>query len=1058
MANYSELIATINDQIKANGNQEITGPVLNSVLQAMVSTMEDGDSTQLFNAVIPNFELVRKGFGVNPSNSADMFYYDPKKNGDYIAVSTARPADGQHLYACINVPVYYAADLPHIISSSFILSYTQDMNFNNLGRVTISNRIGQVIKTYSMTATAVTAQDSGNSAILYSAEIDLSEAANAPSSGIDNNSFILVSAYVMFDGRTLPAGLTAYIENRNISLLGLDDRNYETYVKRTAIVNGKAESLPFGINEAVNEVINESGPVYDVYEFTENNIQIPSGLPLGTVQYILIDINIADIRRVIEKRGAFFLLRFKLKTSTGYYFNNVVSRYVDAYVDSVGDSNLKNCLLYYTPNSGEYLIEVFSPHATNLHILIPLELLVYTEEAGTVTVEDISLISNFADNVELFNNWIGGVSANGGNLSPILNYAQITEHFPLKGVFSGEGFNGAELNRKTGRLFCPRGMTNLFPNYIAIRINKDVFKSMMRVGSEYTEQGTKVLYVSWYVMYKIKGHGHDSKDDFYYNSKNFISTGASFTGDAEVNGVTALAKAKFVHFLPKAFILKNGEPFFVVQYEYHLNVDDVVTGNDDIQLYAMMINTTDYAFADIEVQSLSVWGTGLDYPVVDNQISRALKYNEYADQLISIPEALGVATGEIKQYRAETHGEILQDDTGSADNITPAQSGYIGLTDVAEHDGAIVAININSPVSQSVDLVVGLVDQNNIILPSIILSDIQLAAGKNALAYYNNADSPLPIKSGERLFIRQNTANGIPYKTNTDSSYVTAPLDTQLLTVVNGRQLDFRYIISYEVVPRYKIPSRDEFEELKQTIISQNTSIPIYSPDGTKWYISVDNNGVLKANRNTFSKLCIIGNSITWHPITDYWWGTWGMAASVREKDYAHLILERAKKSNPQCTLDYFNFAEWETASTSSARSALLPNLDTHLSVQPDCVIIRLSENIQSAGLATLEADYKTLIQYIRAKVPNAKIFSGGSFFKTSDNRDDLINAACAAENVSFSYQSQLDIAENRSVIGAQVYGDDGQWHTVNHTGVASHPGDKGMQAIADIFINQLEL
>lgn len=42
MANYSELIATINEQIKANGNQEITGPVLNAVLQAMVSALGEG--------------------------------------------------------------------------------------------------------------------------------------------------------------------------------------------------------------------------------------------------------------------------------------------------------------------------------------------------------------------------------------------------------------------------------------------------------------------------------------------------------------------------------------------------------------------------------------------------------------------------------------------------------------------------------------------------------------------------------------------------------------------------------------------------------------------------------------------------------------------------------------------------------------------------------------------------------------------------------------------------------------------------------------------------------
>lgn len=42
MANYSTLIGVINDQIKANGNQEITGPVLNAVLRSIVSGMSEG--------------------------------------------------------------------------------------------------------------------------------------------------------------------------------------------------------------------------------------------------------------------------------------------------------------------------------------------------------------------------------------------------------------------------------------------------------------------------------------------------------------------------------------------------------------------------------------------------------------------------------------------------------------------------------------------------------------------------------------------------------------------------------------------------------------------------------------------------------------------------------------------------------------------------------------------------------------------------------------------------------------------------------------------------------
>lgn len=42
MSNYTSLKATINANIKANGNQEITGPVLNSVLTAMVNSLGAG--------------------------------------------------------------------------------------------------------------------------------------------------------------------------------------------------------------------------------------------------------------------------------------------------------------------------------------------------------------------------------------------------------------------------------------------------------------------------------------------------------------------------------------------------------------------------------------------------------------------------------------------------------------------------------------------------------------------------------------------------------------------------------------------------------------------------------------------------------------------------------------------------------------------------------------------------------------------------------------------------------------------------------------------------------
>ena len=47
-------------------------------------------------------------------------------------------------------------------------------------------------------------------------------------------------------------------------------------------------------------------------------------------------------------------------------------------------------------------------------------------------------------------------------------------------------------------------------------------------------------------------------------------------------------------------------------------------------------------------------------------------------------------------------------------------------------------------------------------------------------------------------------------------------------------------------------------------------------------------------------------------------------------------------------------------------------------------------------------------------------------------------------------------VLANREV-SIYVYGNDGQEHTVDHRGVANHPGDKGMQAIADRIIEALQ-
>lgn len=128
---------------------------------------------------------------------------------------------------------------------------------------------------------------------------------------------------------------------------------------------------------------------------------------------------------------------------------------------------------------------------------------------------------------------------------------------------------------------------------------------------------------------------------------------------------------------------------------------------------------------------------------------------------------------------------------------------------------------------------------------------------------------------------------------------------------------------------------------------------------------------VVEWNPNGYNYLAI-GNSITKHPINEYWWNECGMAASTADKDYVHIV-----SNSLNANYNAYNFVIWEIMSHD--RGETLSMLDGMLGDSLDLVTIQLSEN--ATDLSTFETDFEELIRYVQKQSPKARIIVVGDFW-----------------------------------------------------------------------------
>jgi lysophospholipase L1-like esterase len=203
--------------------------------------------------------------------------------------------------------------------------------------------------------------------------------------------------------------------------------------------------------------------------------------------------------------------------------------------------------------------------------------------------------------------------------------------------------------------------------------------------------------------------------------------------------------------------------------------------------------------------------------------------------------------------------------------------------------------------------------------------------------------------------------------------------------------------------------------------------------------------GNLRANRIVF-----LGNSITLHgPLASIGWsGNWGMAATAQEKDYVHLILAAIAKTaggTPEARID--NIADIERQ---YATIDIEARLKDHLAFKPDILVLAIGENVPA--LAT-DAD-RSAFQAAVARLLNGFRQAGcpalfvRSCFWPEAAKDEALRQACAVAGGTY-----IDIGS----LGRDPANAARAERAIEHAGVAGHPGDRGMQAIAEAILGAME-
>lgn len=191
-------------------------------------------------------------------------------------------------------------------------------------------------------------------------------------------------------------------------------------------------------------------------------------------------------------------------------------------------------------------------------------------------------------------------------------------------------------------------------------------------------------------------------------------------------------------------------------------------------------------------------------------------------------------------------------------------------------------------------------------------------------------------------------------------------------------------------------------------------------------------------------RIMFVGNSITRHDVKPDigWYNDWGMAATSLEKDYVHIMANKMLKKDAETAFCICHAAEWERNCYEGEKTFDLFK-DAH-DFNADIIIMRIVENCPQNNYndELFLKKYAELIAYLN-NTGKAEVIITTGFWKHI--ADDAIRECAKKYNYPLIELSDLGEDDSMKAIGL-----------FEHSGVANHPGDKGIQEIANRVLNRL--